>query len=310
MSIIQKCPGLTSKSGFKWYIPFGKDSKEITLCEECRSTSSEECTISDFLQLCNCDGYLLKNQADNGLFNVSFWYNNNTKYYPVEPVDKDENIYKVDLPVGTKCNLFINCELADNQYFQYEILINGKPVKPDDANIFYKKSVIDKTQWFPVRADEKCLALISDVLGPQSILNNQTELTLRISVYQHEPMLVDQTTDTYYGDYTMLSYKTLGVNANARKSDYLNLIRNDYKYPVPLIGQGLMKQFTAKVFLFKFHITTSGQTEEADHVFSKLRDEALKVTENKLRKIQDESSILQTEAEHLAKNLLNLNGAS
>lgn len=267
---MEKCPGLKSVSGFKWWIPFGKESKDLTLCNACKPADDGGYTLSDTLSLCNCDGFLLNNKADNGIFNVSFWHNDEAEFYPVEPTMAEEtNTYTLSLPAGARFKLFINGEgLKTDQFFQYDLLVNNVPLKKsaDDQLCYYKKSLLDSQHFMALAAAPDPLL---PVLREKYLLVDRQQLRIAIRVYQLQPMDIN-TSNQYYGDYVMLDHKTLGVKPHARPSKYLNLIRPDYKYTGTLIGQGLMQSFTTKPMVFTFDLKTHGASVHADNLVHKL----------------------------------------
>jgi hypothetical protein len=251
MTTLKKCPGLKSKSGFKWWIPFGKNTDEMTLCDECRDLE-EDYTLSDVLYSCNCDGFLLKNKASNGIFNVSFWYDENTKFHPVHTsyvVNSKATgglTYDLVVPENGRFTIFIDSELKKNQYFKYEIYLDDECLY--ESAIYHKKSVMDETIFRVVNIPVDCFRLLK---GKPFIIDNII-LSVKINVYTFEPSTVDHASNEYYGDYTVINPKTLGVKLNATPSNFVNMIKPDYKFNQPLINQGLMKLFTVKPIVMHF----------------------------------------------------------
>ena len=98
-------------------------------------------------------------------------------------------------------------------------------------------------------------------------------LRVKLHVYTLEKMAVDLTTNQFYGDYTMMDNKTLGLKPQPQVSPYLNMIRPDYKYTGSIITQGLMKPYTVKPVEFTFKINAYGTSEEVDKLVAKLTGE-------------------------------------
>jgi hypothetical protein len=301
---IEKCPGLNSKSGFKWWIPFGKESKEMTLCQECKPNTGEY-ILSDVLNLCNCDGFILNNPATNGIFNVSFWVADTTKLYPVcprtEPGSKLD--FDLNLPVGDRIVLFIDGEnLKQDQFFQYEVCVNDEAyTETITPNYFYKKSVLDKNIFLTIAGSPECLEHIQASIKRKKLLTDGMRLTVKIMVYTLQPMAADKTTNEFYGDYTMIDHKTLGLKSSPQVSPHLNMIRPDYKYADSLIAQGLMKKFMLQPIVFTFHVKTTGVSTEIESYVAKLVVETNKDIEKhraiNLKKQAALEKLLQTSVE-------------
>ena len=266
MTTVKKCPGLKSKSGYKWWIPFGKNADEMTLCDECKQPD-EEYTLSDVLYSCNCDGFLIKNKASNGIFNVSMWYDENKKIYPVHTSyvvndTQDGPTYDLVVPENGKFNIFIDSELKKHQYFKYELYINN--VLFSTSDIYYKKSAMDETIFRVLNIPIECYNFLAAAKKPY--ITDTIILTVKINVYNFSPTTVDTTSNEYYGDYTVINPKTLGVKINAIPSHFINMIKPDYKFRQPLINQGSMKIFTVKPIVMNFR--TCVQTQQPNSLLS------------------------------------------
>jgi hypothetical protein len=252
MSTVKKCPGLKSKSGYKWWIPFGKNADEMTLCDECKQPD-EEYILSDVLYSCNCDGFLIKNKASNGIFNVSMWYDENKKIYPVHTSyvvndAQDGPTYDLVVPENGKFNVFIDSELKKHQYFKYELYIDNALFYTSD--IYFKKSAMDETVFNVLNIPIEAYNFLAESKKPY--ITDTVILTVKINVYNFSSTTVDTTSNEYYGDYTVINPKTLGVKINATPSNFINMIKPDYKFRQPLINQGSMKIFTVKPIVMNF----------------------------------------------------------
>jgi hypothetical protein len=286
MSIINKCPGLKSESGYKWWVPFGKNTQEITLCNECKLSLEDidDYTVSGVLYACNCDGFLLNNKVDNGIFNVSFWHVNQTRYYSAERLENGE--LHLTMPLGETFHLFINANLKMNQYFQYEILIDDTIVEKNtsEKHLFFKQSVLDSGGYTAIPSTYN-IQLLQPVKN--RLITEATKLVVRLDVFTLESPKSDTGSNQFYGDYTMIDHKTLGVKANAVHSSHLNLICPEYKNRVPLIGQGTMAKFTKNPIVFSFRVgTVPGQPQVVKEVMKKILVSAQKTAEKNLEKNQ------------------------
>jgi len=262
MTTVRKCPGLKSKSGYKWWIPFGKNTDEMTLCDECKQPE-EEYTLSDVLYSCNCDGFLIKNKASNGIFNVSFWYDENTKFYPVHTSytvnAQGGPTYDLVVPENGTFNIFIDSELKKHQYFKYQLYVDN--LLYSDLDIYHKKSAMDETSFRVLNLPMEAYNFLTTSKKP--FITDTVMLTVKINVYNFDPTTVDTASNEYYGDYTVINPKTLGVKINATHSNFVNMIKPDYKFQQPLINQGSMKIFTVKPIIMNFRTCVQSQNPQA-----------------------------------------------
>jgi hypothetical protein len=150
------------------------------------------------------------------------------------------------VPENGRFTIFIDSELKKNQYFKYEIYLDDECLY--ESAIYHKKSVMDETIFRVVNIPVDCFRLLK---GKPFIIDNII-LSVKINVYTFEPSTVDHASNEYYGDYTVINPKTLGVKLNATPSNFVNMIKPYYKFNQPLINQGLMKLFTVKPIVMHF----------------------------------------------------------
>lgn len=121
---IPPCPGLKRVTGseYKWTVPYGSSPAEATFCERCTESLNIIGTVYKSNGGCNCDSFLKENDADNGIFNISFWDLNQMKFFKTSAVESACNTYYVPIPSGKCFNILINSLNKKNQTFRYEIM--------------------------------------------------------------------------------------------------------------------------------------------------------------------------------------------
>ena len=121
------CPGLNrvSTRDYHWIVPHGSTPKQRTYCEACaRQYGVQGSEYREFLS-CNCDSYRLKNKADNGIVNISFWdytLHNIYETFPINESDTDtSHTYCVKIPSGQRFSIMIQADMRQGQTFRYEV---------------------------------------------------------------------------------------------------------------------------------------------------------------------------------------------
>lgn len=263
-----ECPGLSrvTSPSYKWVVPYGSTSAEVTYCEAC----SKELKIAGnagHANDCNCDSFMIKNKADNGVFNVSFWNTNLKKIYETSVSDTD-GVYYVTIPSGGKFHVLIKTHGLKNQVFRHEVVAtnsgtdNEYVIHPECSEYIHDSTFIgndrddvyyyidsNKPEWNVLDSDDR--------ISKYKIVKPGDSLTININLYDIALRDFMSETNVNHGTYTLennvIKPKTYGNDGLSKEKVYYD---NDVKLSVP---SRCFKPYTNKPLKMKFIFITDSK---------------------------------------------------
>jgi len=287
---IPECPGLNrvKSRAYRWTVPHGSSPAEETYCERCTA----ELGISGIVHQttnCNCDSFLRKNKADNGIINISFWEPKLNKFYTTEVIEEASvPTYFVNIPSGHKFCILLQAQNTQNRTFRYEIEYIGagkdEPsfVQSESMPFVHDSTFVsdkgDKIHFFDyVDSQNPCWKLLEQ----HKIVNPGDSLVIKIHMYdiiKHD-FMTDSGRDL--GQYTL----TVGKTIQPKNTGNLNKEQNRYDHrPSPSIPSRAFERYTKTPMQMRFiFITDPNVPDSSDKLLKTALSSAIKSTQSQIR---------------------------
>lgn len=270
-----ECPGLNrvASQSYRWLVPPGFDSYDRTYCKECCDKLGISGTYSSNLN-CNCDSFIIQNEADNGVFNFSFWQLDKKKWFKTEkiPIESGNSKceFNVKMPSGP-FRLFVSgYNLSKTQYYKVSVNVNDTLLTEDDS--FIKDSVLfEPSFWFV--ADDS-----TDTYGNKYVIKKSDVLSLSINIYNLGDKNFDNISDKYLGTYSINHDNRANVGIGEK-------LREDYdEEPDYTRMYEEFTLFTKKPSVIKFNMIPTETAQSLDNTISILRNNRIKELQTNLNK--------------------------
>lgn len=307
--IIPQCPGLNRVGSqlYRWTVPHGASATEETYCERC---TSELGVVGNLYQSidsnCNCDSFLRKNKADNGIINISFWEPKLYKFYHTEAVEGATiPTFFVKIPSGHKFCILLQSQNKQSQTFRYDI--EHTSAGKDKPTLIRSESgpYVHDSTFVNDKQDKKYFLAYVDSQNPGWKLLEDNEcvkpgdsITINIHIYdikKHDFML-DSGRD--FGRYALTSDKT------TIKPKHNKVLEKEQNY---FDNQSLLclpsrefKRFTKQPMQMRFiFITDPNIPDSSDKLLNTAVSAAIKNTTSQVK--QAASNLARLKRNHQAR---------
>jgi hypothetical protein len=168
------CPGLTlgSSDKYSWYLPDGFKETQRTVCSVCCDAYDIKGTFKK-LGPSNCDSYLYRNKATNGVFNFSVWSEDKKVLYP-----SDISGCCVKLPTNGYFNLLISgYGLKSGQAFTWSLhTADDTLIEASPPDVYYLTTVLTGGFYY-IKSNDT-------LTSPASILTEDSaEIVIKINIF-------------------------------------------------------------------------------------------------------------------------------
>lgn len=281
-----ECPGLNrvSSSRYKWTVPHGKTCSEITYCESCVSELGIAGFVNHNTKECNCDSFILKNKADNGVFNVSFWNTDLKQFYETSSTMVD-GVYYVKMPSGSKFQVLIKAKGLKDQTFRYEVNAMNSGAQdeyvlhPECSVHIHDSSFIGNEKrddiYCYVDSNEPAWDMIGDDnrISKFKVVKPCDTMIIRISMYNIKSRDFMADTGTDYGKYVLNNNNVIKPKKYGNDNLHAEKVYYDNKTDLSMPSR-TFEPYTKKPLEMKFIFTTDTEIE-TDTDTSKLLDSML-----------------------------------
>jgi len=298
--IIPQCPGLNRVNSrlYGWTVPHGSSAANETYCERCTSELGIAGNLFQSIDSnCNCDSFLRKNKADNGIINISFWEPKLYKFYDTEVVEGAPiPTFIVKIPSGRNFCILLQSQNKQSQTYRYETehirAVQDEPyhVQPESGPFVHDSTFITD------KHDVKYFLSYIDSQNPGwTLVENQNHIvkpgdsmTISIHIYnikKHDFML-DSGRD--FGRYTLTNSKTIKPKNNRK----LEKEQNDYDKRSSLcLASREFERFTKNPMRMRFiFITDPDVPDRSDKILRTVISNAIKDTNVQVKKAASDVS--------------------
>lgn len=305
--IIPECPGLNRVRSqvYRWTVPHETSATDETYCERC---TSELGVVGNLYQSadsnCNCDSFLRKNKADNGIINISFWEPRLYRFYHTEAVEGAAiPTFFVKIPSGHKFCILLQSQNKQSQTFRYDI--EHTSAGKDKPSLIRRESgpFVHDSTFVNDEQDKKYFFAYVDSQNPGWKLLEDHEcikpgdsITINIHIYdikKHNFML-DSGRDL--GRYALTSDKTIRPKRNNLLEKEQNYFDNQASLSLP---SREFKRFTKNPMQMRFiFITDPSIPDSSDKLLNTAVSAAIKNTTARVK--QATSNLARLNRKHQA----------
>jgi hypothetical protein len=319
-----------SADGYHWIVPHGSTAQKSTYCERCASDLHIAGDEFQTLTACNCDSFSIKNKADNGIINISFWESTLHNFYEtlsindpgLEPCSDTPFIpaYCVKIPSGNQFSILLHSNIKSTQTFRYEVEFTNSGsyaayALREESNVYVHDSVFvgsdtTKFNFCYVDSQNSGWNLLDgpDRISRYKIVKPGDSLLVKIHIYDltEHNFLADSWRDL--GQYMLTGDKTI----KPKPSSKLNCEQRYYdNKPFLSLPSRDFSRFTKKPMQMRFiFLTDTSVPDTSDTKLDMILANIIKHTDTKLKELKSryaqckkrESKIMQ-QAHELEDNI-------
>jgi hypothetical protein len=290
--IIPECPGLNRVDSrlYRWTVPHGASATDETYCERCTTKLGITGNVHQSADSnCNCDSYLRKNKADNGIINISFWEPDLYKFYDTEAVEGALiPTFFVKIPSGHKFCILLQSQNKQSQTFRYDIEHTSagkdKPslIRTESGPFVHDSTFVNDEQdkkytWSYIDSQNPGWKLLED----HDCIKPGDSMTINIHIYnikKHDFML-DSGRDL--GRYTLTTSKTIRPKHNKHLEKEQNYF--DHRPSLCLPSRDF-ERFTKNPMQMRFiFITDPNIPDRSDKLLNTAVSDAIKNTTSRVK---------------------------
>jgi hypothetical protein len=288
-----QCSGLNmiSDRHYAWTVPHGGPVSE-TYCKHCAEEFNIKGSYRKSAKSTYCHGYLKTRNADNGIFNVSFWATDLKKCYDTETTEMN-NMFCVRVPSGGNFSMLLNSTNPKKQYFRYELAIidsdqqehliipESKSYCEKSCMVIHKSKSLTGAKFVYIdNSDPKWNIITTKERLQYCILRPGDVLIVKFHIYDVIPHQFDDDSRRDYGKYKLTTNQSIVSCSTTQLDRHQDMFFNTPSKVLPTLEH---VRFTLKPMIMKFYFETNTSMPDTSHV---TLDKVLK------RKINDLNTII------------------